>query len=693
MVLVVPEAPGAVATQALARVRGELQAARFEVETEVVPNNVDRRATVERALRDADARAAFGIFFGSGVAEIWVSDSLYRDGRWCRRCRSAPRRPSGARRCWQSRRSICSRRRWPRSGSPRRRRPPTPGPPPSRCHRIRRRANPAPAAAAGPASSSCRAVRAGRAVRRAGRGRSAYRHVAGDPAGASRPRVELSAGVGWIGRPAREQVGADADVSVFRPRSGGGWRRAASGRPPPATQASGSARVANAVGIARVGGTVVGRGPLQTTASLGAGVLASPSTGSRPGSVRPLGVGYSAVAGGGVGVAVAVAGFTRARRPRAVGHLDGGRVAGEEVGRARPAALLARRLGGGAVVRAAVAICADGSRPRPTPAVRAVTPDGWLHAATDPGFARLLATTSPANSDPWLVDHNQVITSMSPAVLVLNFDAAKSSADTLQYANNVAQALAVGSMYHGYSDPTAVQFLSYQIKNVIDLTTVQPPRSIATPPPTMRPHRALQRRHLPPVLRILGRSRRLPLALPAVRAGGDKRGLDPGRGRRARRRRARRSMPKGSRSTTTTARDPRRFPFVPRPQHEQSRRLLRRHRPGRAPRPVVDGGRRLRRRGAGLGDRRHVERAPRRGHDANAFLNLDFNTRFHVTFAGWSYICTDVLPASAIPARPSPPTAGPIDDFHTRPLPAGLRQLALPGKRNDEPRLRGLRRG
>jgi hypothetical protein len=76
VVLVVPEAPGAVATEALARVRGELGAARFEVETDVVANNVDRRATVERALRKADARAAFGIFFGSGVAEIWVTDSV-----------------------------------------------------------------------------------------------------------------------------------------------------------------------------------------------------------------------------------------------------------------------------------------------------------------------------------------------------------------------------------------------------------------------------------------------------------------------------------------------------------------------------------------------------------------------------------------------------------------------------------------
>jgi hypothetical protein len=76
VVLVIPESAGPVATEALARVRGELQAARFEVETAMVGSGVDRRATVERALQKADARAAFGIFFGSGVAEIWVSDSL-----------------------------------------------------------------------------------------------------------------------------------------------------------------------------------------------------------------------------------------------------------------------------------------------------------------------------------------------------------------------------------------------------------------------------------------------------------------------------------------------------------------------------------------------------------------------------------------------------------------------------------------
>src|SRR5580698_1688616 len=75
VVLVIPGAIGPVATEALTRVRGELQAARFEVITEVVAADVDRRAAVEREVRRGNARAAFGIFFGGGSAEIWVTDA------------------------------------------------------------------------------------------------------------------------------------------------------------------------------------------------------------------------------------------------------------------------------------------------------------------------------------------------------------------------------------------------------------------------------------------------------------------------------------------------------------------------------------------------------------------------------------------------------------------------------------------
>jgi len=82
-----------------------------------------------------------------------------------------------------------------------------------------------------------------------------------------------------------------------------------------------------------------------------------------------------------------------------------------------------------------------------------------------------------ANSDPWLVNHNLVITAMNPVVLVLNFDASQSRTQTEQYAKQVVTGLAAGSMYHGYSNPAAARFLNYQIANVIDLTSAPLPVS------------------------------------------------------------------------------------------------------------------------------------------------------------------------------------------------------------------------
>ena len=111
-----------------------------------------------------------------------------------------------------------------------------------------------------------------------------------------------------------------------------------------------------------------------------------------------------------------------------------------------------------------------------TRVVDAVTPIGMTTTcapqSTDPGCA---PTGWPvgehtANSDPWLVTHNQVLTSMSPQVLVLNFDNGQSHSETLAYAKQVAAALAAGSMYHGYSDSSAPTFLNYTITKVVDLT-------------------------------------------------------------------------------------------------------------------------------------------------------------------------------------------------------------------------------
>jgi hypothetical protein len=78
--------------------------------------------------------------------------------------------------------------------------------------------------------------------------------------------------------------------------------------------------------------------------------------------------------------------------------------------------------------------------------------------------------THKANSDPWLVTHNQVITSMSPSVLVLNFDNGQTSAQTMAYAKEVAAALSAGSAYHAYSNGAAPTFLNYNILPIVDLT-------------------------------------------------------------------------------------------------------------------------------------------------------------------------------------------------------------------------------
>ena len=88
-----------------------------------------------------------------------------------------------------------------------------------------------------------------------------------------------------------------------------------------------------------------------------------------------------------------------------------------------------------------------------------------------------------SNSDPWLVTHNQVITSMSPQVLVLNFDNGQTHAETLAYAKQLAAALAAGSMYHGYSDPSAPAFLNYTIAKVVDLTDSSTPGTVSANTP------------------------------------------------------------------------------------------------------------------------------------------------------------------------------------------------------------------
>jgi len=75
-----PSNADAVTVEALARVTGELRAARFEIVSIPVEPGADQRATVESIGRDLSPVAAFAIFpstkssTGQATAEIWVSD-------------------------------------------------------------------------------------------------------------------------------------------------------------------------------------------------------------------------------------------------------------------------------------------------------------------------------------------------------------------------------------------------------------------------------------------------------------------------------------------------------------------------------------------------------------------------------------------------------------------------------------------
>jgi hypothetical protein len=109
-----------------------------------------------------------------------------------------------------------------------------------------------------------------------------------------------------------------------------------------------------------------------------------------------------------------------------------------------------------------------------TRVVDAVTKVACMPGSTDPDCQLTGWPTSDglhgANSDPWLVTHNEVITQMKPSVLVLNFDNSASSAATMMAAQALADALAVGSKYHGYQSSDAPQFLQYQILPIVELT-------------------------------------------------------------------------------------------------------------------------------------------------------------------------------------------------------------------------------
>jgi hypothetical protein len=318
VVLVVPEAPGVVATEALARVRGELGAARFEVETDVVANNVDRRATVERALRKADARAAFGIFFGSGVAEIWVSDSV--TGRTVVQTlplsSAAPERratvlavkavdllKAALAEVWVPAPPVATQPSTPPSpppapheaepaASPKTSEPGTPPPTPSPLE------SPAPPP---PRVEVTAAARSAPVVAEEGA-------ASADEEGSARAlgrRLDLAVGAGWIGAGSISTWSPLLALAAYSGHVGARLIATGFGSSAEVTQSAGTVRLAYGLALAELAARQPFGSHFETTASVSAGaarlaVDGTPNAGYQGSSTRV----WSAVGGGGVGAAV-----------------------------------------------------------------------------------------------------------------------------------------------------------------------------------------------------------------------------------------------------------------------------------------------------------------------------------------------------------------------------------------------------
>jgi hypothetical protein len=319
VVLVVPEAPGAVATEALARVRGELGAARFEVETDTVANNVDRRATVEQALRKADARAAFGIFFGSGVAEIWVSDSV--SGRTVVQTlplsTAAPERRAAvlAVKAVDLLKATLAEV-WvaaPTATAPTQAAPPAPSPPvPSSAPKPS--VQPPSPSPPSPPPSPAPQVDLTETRARPTPIVIEERRLELEPPPAAPPGrgVELAAGVGWIGAGSVSSWAPLFAVSAFSGHVGGRVLATGFGSSTSLTQQAGSARVAYGLALAELAARQpIGR-HFETTASLSAGTarLSVDGTAAAAGFDGQSARVWSAVGGGGVGAAILISRLT-----------------------------------------------------------------------------------------------------------------------------------------------------------------------------------------------------------------------------------------------------------------------------------------------------------------------------------------------------------------------------------------------
>ena len=82
---------------------------------------------------------------------------------------------------------------------------------------------------------------------------------------------------------------------------------------------------------------------------------------------------------------------------------------------------------------------------------------------------------SHTNSDDWIAQHHNQITKLKPVVLIVNFLPSTPGATVLAKAKENADAIALGSRYHGYSDKSAAAFIDYQLpEKTIDLPGMAP---------------------------------------------------------------------------------------------------------------------------------------------------------------------------------------------------------------------------
>ncbi len=75
VLLVTPEPGGDIAPAVVTRLRGELRAARFEMDVATIAADAPRRASVEDMAMREGTTAALGIFFGAGRVEMWATDA------------------------------------------------------------------------------------------------------------------------------------------------------------------------------------------------------------------------------------------------------------------------------------------------------------------------------------------------------------------------------------------------------------------------------------------------------------------------------------------------------------------------------------------------------------------------------------------------------------------------------------------